>query len=204
MNGHRFRSAAFQLAGWTLGLVGLLALGLGAFATGCVSAGPQLSRPDADYAAALRDTASQAARPDEQAVARIKAVFTNMTAGTVGAAAADCYADPVYFRDGFRLCRSRAELVAYLEHSLAATRDCRIDIEDTQISDRDLYLRWVMDINLRRDPPDRRERVIGMSHIRVDADGRVIFHQDYWDPTDFLYRRIPVANGLIQWVRGRL
>jgi hypothetical protein len=40
--------------------------------------------------------------------------------------------------------------------------------------------------------------------MRFNADGKVIFHQDYWDPTDIVYRRIPIAKQLIAFVKGRM
>jgi hypothetical protein len=43
-----------------------------------------------------------------------------------------------------------------------------------------------------------------MSHIRYNSEGKVIFHQDYWDPTDIVYRRIPIAKQLISYTKGKM
>ena len=67
-----------------------------------------------------------------------------------------------------------------------------------------MYLRWTMNVSLNRDPEDRMDSALGMSHIRFNPDGKIVFQQDYWDPTDILYSRIPVANWLIKKVKERL
>jgi hypothetical protein len=59
----------------------------------------------------------------------------------------------------------------------------------------------VMVVNLKRDKPEQIERSMGMSHMRLNTEGKVVFHQDYWDPTDVIYTRIPVANWLIKKVK---
>ena len=39
--------------------------------------------------------------------------------------------------------------------------------------------------------------------MRFNADGQVIFHQDYWDPTDIVYKRID-REQLIAYVKRKL
>ena len=47
------------------------------------------------------------------------------------------------------------------------------------------------------------QQSMGVSHLRFDAEGKVIFHHDYWDSADVLVPRVPIANGLIELVRRR-
>ncbi|MDA0578057.1 MAG: hypothetical protein O3B24_08160 [Verrucomicrobia bacterium] len=61
-----------------------------------------------------------------------------------------------------------------------------------------------MEVNLRRDPPERVSRVMGMSHMRFNAEGRIVIQQDSWAPSDVLYCRIPVAGWLINKVKAGL
>jgi hypothetical protein len=48
------------------------------------------------------------------------------------------------------------------------------------------------------------ESSIGMSRFRFNSEGQVIFHQDYWDPTTLIYKKIPIAKQLIRFVQGRM
>jgi hypothetical protein len=45
-------------------------------------------------------------------------------------------------------------------------------------------------------------RTVGMSHVRYDAKGKVIFHQDYWD-TGAVYEKIPVMGAVIRWIKNK-
>jgi hypothetical protein len=42
-----------------------------------------------------------------------------------------------------------------------------------------------------------------MTHLRFDRDGRVIYHQDYWDSGSALFEKIPVLGGGIRAVKKR-
>ena len=41
---------------------------------------------------------------------------------------------------------------------------------------------------------------VGMSHVRFDKDGRIIFQQDYWD-TSIIYEKVPVMGWVIRWIK---
>ena len=46
------------------------------------------------------------------------------------------------------------------------------------------------------------EQVIqGASHIRFAADGRVVYHRDYWDAAEERYGKLPVLGILMRWLR---
>jgi hypothetical protein len=83
-------------------------------------------------------------------------------------------------------------------------RRCWFDFEPPIRHGSDYYLRWTMNVNLKSEPEDQVAQALGMSHLRFDAKGKVIFQQDYWDPTDVLYSRIPLAGWLIRKVKQRL
>jgi hypothetical protein len=42
-----------------------------------------------------------------------------------------------------------------------------------------------------------------MSHVRYDKNGKIIFHQDYWD-TGVILEKIPVLGTIITWIRNRI
>jgi steroid delta-isomerase len=46
------------------------------------------------------------------------------------------------------------------------------------------------------------EQVIpGASHIRFAADGRVVYHRDYWHAAEELYEKLPVLGILMRWLK---
>jgi hypothetical protein len=40
--------------------------------------------------------------------------------------------------------------------------------------------------------------------LRFGADGKVIFHQDYFDAGAFLYEKILILGREIRWIKSRL
>ncbi len=46
-------------------------------------------------------------------------------------------------------------------------------------------------------------QAVGMSHVRFDERGKIIFHQDYWD-TGIIYEEAPVRGRMITWIRKRI
>ena len=43
-----------------------------------------------------------------------------------------------------------------------------------------------------------------MTHVRFDDQGRVLFHQDYWDAGSVVYERVPVLGSLVRFVKARV
>ena len=65
-------------------------------------------------------------------------------------------------------------------------------------------MRWEMMIRFRKLADNEPTYSTGMSHLRFDGDGRIVFHQDYWDATAGFFQHVPVVGQLIGWVKRRL
>jgi len=168
---------------------------------GCSTHYPKLTVPDAAYAKALEETADQQPDDEDAALQALMNLFEDFTATNLKANTRKVYADTFYFRDGFRQFDRIDALETYMVHSTEPLRSCTFIFSEPVKNPPDYYLRWVMRVNLKRDEPERVDEVIGFSHIRFNPAGQVAFHQYYWDPPDLLYRRFPVANRLIGYVR---
>ncbi len=190
---------------WKWGLVmAMLASG-----AGCQSGGGGLTAPSPSYRTALAATTPPVrfARDGEEeraALGRVKAFFGDFSESNVTALVREVYAPDAYLRDGFKELRGIDAIAPYMIRSTEPLRMCVFDFEAITVDDGEYYLRWVMRVNLKRDRPDRVEQAIGLTHMRFDAQGRILFQQDYWDPSDVLYDRIPIAGWLIRKVKASL
>jgi hypothetical protein len=167
--------------------------------------------PDADYHAALEwsDPANYnlppAGSPAEAAMlARVEALFTDYTYANLSAAIPQVYAETVYFRDAFKLLRRSAAIRAYFLEGLEVLEAAEFSFNQVVRSGGDFYIDWTMRLDFKKTPSGTWEESIGMSRMRFNSDGQVIFHQDYWDPTDIVYKRIPIAKQLIAYVKSKL
>ncbi len=115
------------------------------------------------------------------------------------------YSPDIYFNDTLKSIRGREKLAAYLRESAAAVDDCRVEILDTtRTADGEYLLRWKMMIRFKRFKRGVDTWSIGISHLRFDAEGRVAYHQDYWNAADGLYEHVPLLGALIRMLKRRL
>jgi hypothetical protein len=51
---------------------------------------------------------------------------------------------------------------------------------------------------------ERVSETIGMTQLRFDRDGRIRFHQDFWDSAQGFYQHVPVLGAAIRSVARRM
>lgn len=137
------------------------------------------------------------------AIAAFRDFLCSLTPEGVKAKTRLVYAEDAYLNDTLREVRGAAQIEAYFLRTAEASR-IRVEVLDVASSGGDHYFRWTMEVVHPRLAGGRPVASIGMSHVRFDAQGKVVLHQDYWDSGSALYAQLPVLGGLIGWVKGRL
>ncbi|MDA0991885.1 MAG: nuclear transport factor 2 family protein [Verrucomicrobia bacterium] len=177
----------------------------------CSTQSINLTDPSASYMDALQATEASPAdrlatgsQAERSAIEQFQGFWATFTYEVVTQRVRDIYADDVYLRDGVREIQGIDALAAYMAKSTEPLRSCTFEFQRVVQQDGNYFFQWTMHVNLLRDPVDRVGEAIGMSHVRFNPAGKVTFQQDYWDPSDLIYRRIPVAGWLIDKVRARL
>jgi hypothetical protein len=167
--------------------------------------------PDSDYTAALKNSdpsqyqLPEAGSPEEATMlAGIEDLFTNYSYENLKAKTTQVYAKDVYFRDAFRQFSNPEDIREYMLHGLEPLTAAEFVFNRIIRSGGEFYIDWTMRLDFKSTALGTWEESIGMSHIRYNSEGKVIFHQDYWDPTDIVYRRIPVARQLIAYTKGKM
>lgn len=191
----------------------VLLLPLALILAGCSSAKNMHTQtvPDAAYTMALEaSNPSKFNLPEPGSPAEaemlqgIQDLFSTYTYENLEVNTQKVYADEIYFRDAFRLITNSADLRDYMLHGLEPLEGAEFIFNDVARSGGDFYLNWTMRLDFKKTPTGTWEESIGMTRIRFNSEGQVIFHQDFWDPTDIVYRRIPIARGLIGYVKKKL
>jgi len=112
------------------------------------------------------------------------------------------YREDAYFRDGFREAMGIDAIEKYFVSSTEAFWECTFDIQDVAVHEGNYYFRWIMTLVPKRNK-DEHIQAVGMSHVRFDERGKIVFHQDYWD-TGMIYERIPILGPIMTWIRQRV
>ena len=139
------------------------------------------------------------------AIERFKTYNSDFSTANITNNTRKVYASDVYFRDPFKTIHGEADFEKYLLGSSSAVAQFGMDWKDVGESDGDYYFRWVMSVKLKRDGKnDPPSLTTGISHVRFNKDGLVVFHQDYFDSAAFLYEKIPVLGSEIRFIKNRL
>ena len=142
---------------------------------------------------------------EQQALARFAEFFSSFSPDRVERLLPQTYAENVYFNDTLKSIRGRKALAHYLAESAAAVDDCRVEIvSSSPVQAGEFFLRWKMMIRFKRFRRGVETWSIGASHLRFDADGRVTYHQDYWNAADGLFQHVPVLGWMIRAIKRRL
>ncbi|MGC6455058.1 MAG: nuclear transport factor 2 family protein [Coraliomargaritaceae bacterium] len=134
----------------------------------------------------------------------VEALFSDYSKENLSKNLTSVYAEKVYFRDAFKYLESADAIREYMLAGLEPLHAVEFVFNKVLRDGGDFYIDWTMRLDFRKTPPGTWEESIGMTRMRFNSEGRIIFHQDYWDPTDIVYRRIPIARSLIALVKKKL
>ena len=173
---------------------------------GCCCTAPKTDST-AVYRDALKASEAQWAKTldpelEKQVTQRFTDFYKVYTADAIKAGLRSVYADDAFFADPFKAYKGIQQLEDYFVRSTEPVKSCTFTIEDYGVRNGDYYYRWVMDLTLKRKPNDPIVG-LGMSHVRYNAEGKIIFQQDYWD-TSILFEKFPIIGRVIRSIKNKM
>ena len=107
----------------------------------------------------------------------------------------------VRFKDPFNDVRGVDDMIRVLK-TMYCHGTPSFAVLDTAIGNQGAYLLW----RFTNDPGKGGQPlvIVGMSAVRIAADGRIQEHIDHWDSGSQFYERIPILGWLIRRVKRRL
>ena len=155
-----------------------------------------------DYRQALQEHPGVPAEPAW--VRNFTETYGNFTGDDLATRLREVYAEDVFFNDTLKTQNRRADLVHYLEETSQRLEAMSLEVLDSRRHGRDVYLRWVMHTEFSPGFRTVSADTIGMTHLRFNANGKVVLHQDFWDSRQGVFEHIPVVGGLVKWIRSGL
>jgi hypothetical protein len=142
---------------------------------------------------------------EKEAIDNFRRFFTTFSVDRIETLLGKTYAEDVYFCDTLKTIQGIKPLMHYLCESAEAVEACTVEVLDISRNDHNEHLvRWKMMIRFRKFKKGQDTWTVGMSHLRYNADGFIVYHQDYWNSTDGLFRHIPVLGFMIEKVLARV
>ena len=114
------------------------------------------------------------------------------------------YAEQVHFSDTLAYINDRATLRSYFAELADNGATVAVNILSAQRNGADAYLIWEMTTSFTPVLRTKQSHTIGMTHLRFNAAGEVILHQDFWDAATGFYQHVPVLGSALRGVRARL
>ena len=149
------------------------------------------------------NNASQdAVLPDDEILSRFINFYNPLDQDHIANDMDQIYAEDLYFNDTLVTLLERNALQ---EHLLAtAERLSHMSLRPVNVirDDNQVYLVWVMDARFSLLGRERLSRTIGISQLRFNSNGKVFFHQDFWDSSQGLDQHLPVLGPMTRWLRN--
>jgi ketosteroid isomerase-like protein len=114
----------------------------------------------------------------------------------------DFYTSDAYFKDPFNEVRGVPAIRRVFEHMYVALEAPRFVIHDVVAQGDQCVLTWDFIFRFRRFSREW-QTVRGASHLRLDANGLITLHRDYWDVAEELYEKLPGVGLLMRWLKRR-
>ncbi|HEX5678023.1 MAG TPA: nuclear transport factor 2 family protein [Alcanivorax sp.] len=140
-------------------------------------------------------------RVSEQALARFVALYSPMNADYIEAHIDEVYARDLYFNDTLTTVYQRDKLKAHMLETAERLDYMSLEIQNRWQQGEDVFLQWIMETRFTILGSKRDVRTIGISQLRFNDQGKVVFHQDFWDSSQGLDQQLPIVGGFSRWLR---
>jgi len=117
---------------------------------------------------------------------------------------AKVYSKDAFLNDTLVTHHGLEEIEAYFLETAKTMTSFEVKIDDTARSGSDYYVRWTMIFAAPALAKGTVVHSVGMSQVRFDGEGKVAFHQDFWDSGSYFYAQLPVSGVVLETIRKRL
>jgi hypothetical protein len=148
------------------------------------------------------ETLQPGSETERAAIEGFVSLYTTYTEDNIKKHVHDLYAQDAYYRDSFTEMQEVENIASYLIQGTHIMHDLTFDLRDVAVHDGNYYFRWITRFSQKR-KKDEVTHLPGMSHVRFNKEGKIVFHQDFWD-AGVIYEKLPVVGFFIRWLKKRM
>ncbi|MDE2421383.1 MAG: nuclear transport factor 2 family protein [Gammaproteobacteria bacterium] len=112
----------------------------------------------------------------------------------------DLFADDLYANDTLSIYHHYSDMIEHFQGMNQSVTHSHVELKHVFIADDSAYVNWKMDYTLKVLGREKAMSSFGISQIKMNAQGKIIFQQDYWDSNNGLYHQLPIVGGLYRWL----
>lgn len=155
--------------------------------TACIGPKPSYKKLEQEFSSS--ETSAQSYSPEDPQVKVLQEKFINAFSkyeqAHLQATLPDLYADNAYLNDRLAEMKGKPKIVEYFLEGADKVKYAGFDLQTPNHNGIDFYFPWVMKIQL-KDSDEEPWRFHGISRVRFNQKGQIIFHYDYWDVAEFM------------------
>lgn len=110
------------------------------------------------------------------------------------------YAEKLFINDTLSQFNNKSALMQHFKGMNQRVSNSKVQLLNTTYHQDSAYVHWYMAYDFKIFGKNQSMESYGMSQIKVNPEQQIIFQQDYWDPTNGLYRSLPYVGGIYSWL----
>ena len=135
---------------------------------------------------------------ERRAIERFQSLLSNFKAPDFGERISEVYSEDAFFNDTIKTVRGAKDVREYLTATGEGIDRGTVEFLDLVADNGNYYFRWLMTIRFKRFARGEDKRSVGMTHVRFDAAGKVVLHQDFWDSAGGLFEHVPALGWMLR------
>ena len=128
----------------------------------------------------------------------VQDLLSDFKAPDFGERITQVYAEDVYCNYTIKTVHGVENVQEYLTATGEAIDKGTVEFLDVVTANGNYYFRWAMTIRFKRFARGQDKRSVGMTHVRFDAAGKVVLHQDFWDSAGGLFEHVPALGWMLR------
>lgn len=112
----------------------------------------------------------------------------------------EMYAHDAVFVDPFNQLTGLASVRAVYQHMFDTLKQPRFVVTQTVERERDGFMTWDFLFECR----GQAQQISGCTQFKLDDQGLIILHRDYWDAAQQVYEKIPLLGSVVRMIRRKL
>ncbi len=111
------------------------------------------------------------------------------------------YAEDAYFKDPFNEGHGLELIQRVFTHMFRQVAEPRFKVLERVVDENGAVLIWDFYYRVGSSGQGKDEVIRGASHLKFDAEGKVVWHRDYWDAAEELYAKLPVIGFFVRQLK---
>ena len=108
------------------------------------------------------------------------------------------YSADAWFKDPFNEVRGICAIQHIFTHMFGQVAEPRFVITEQVIDTNSAMLVWEFFFRMKLWREGKTQVIRGISHLKLNAEGKVFYHRDYWDAAEELYEKLPLIGSVFR------